>query len=141
MRSDQKKLKRMYADLARVTGRKNAFGGWFTKKPSPQKKELPRTNTQTVRVFDQKSLKDVLNESKIDVRKVYLRGRLKRLYEPFIKKVMAKVGNDRNHPSIRVIEDNHKNIQDRINNLNKDSTPDQITYLENYINTIFEAVY
>ena len=39
MRSDQKKLKRMYADLARVTGRKNAFGGWFTKKPSPEQKQ------------------------------------------------------------------------------------------------------
>ncbi len=30
MRSgQQKRLKRMYADLAKVTGRKNGFGGWF----------------------------------------------------------------------------------------------------------------
>ena len=139
MRSGQKNLKRMYADLARVTGRKNAFGGFFDSF-FPSKKQLPRTNTQTVRVLDQKSLKHGLDQKKIEIKKAGLRIKLKDLYDPFIETVMNNVGKDRNHPSIRVIEDNHKNIQNRINKLNIDSTPGDITYLENYINTIFKTV-
>ena len=37
MRSgQQKRLKRMYADLAKVTGRKNGFGRWFSSSPKTQ---------------------------------------------------------------------------------------------------------